>query len=70
MPPADPDRLARTAPGWERATLERLAFAALDEQRISRRWRIFFRLVWLALLGSLVWMALHRGGVAHDVTSP
>jgi protease IV len=26
------------APGWERATLEKLAFAALNEQRAARRW--------------------------------
>jgi protease-4 len=26
--------------GWERKTLEKLAFAALDEQRRARRWRI------------------------------
>ncbi len=26
-------------PGWERATLEKLAFAALHEQRAARRWR-------------------------------
>ncbi len=43
------------APGWERTVLEKLAFAALDEQRAARRWRIFFRLAWLALLGALVW---------------
>jgi protease-4 len=35
--------------GWERRTLERLAFAVLEEQRAARRWRIFFRLAWLAV---------------------
>jgi protease-4 len=35
---------------WERALLEQLATAALIEQRRSRRWKIFFRLAWLALL--------------------
>ncbi|MBI5611488.1 MAG: S49 family peptidase [Gammaproteobacteria bacterium] len=29
---------------WERQTLEKLAFAALDEQRKARRWGIFFKL--------------------------
>ncbi|OGI43326.1 MAG: peptidase S49 [Candidatus Muproteobacteria bacterium RBG_16_64_11] len=29
---------------WERRTLEKLAFAALDEQRKARRWGIFFKL--------------------------
>lgn len=28
---------------WERKTLEKLAFAALDEQRARRRWGIFFK---------------------------
>lgn len=30
-------------PGWERQALEKLAFAALDEQRRQRRWGIFFK---------------------------
>ena len=30
-------------PDWERRTLEKLAFAALNEQRSSRRWGIFFK---------------------------
>ncbi|MHB8426451.1 MAG: S49 family peptidase [Acidiferrobacterales bacterium] len=35
---------------WERDLLERLAFAALNEQRRARRWRIFFRLVFIVLV--------------------
>ena len=46
---------ASSAPGWERGVLEKLAFAALAEQRAARRWRIFFRLVWLLLFAGLVW---------------
>jgi protease-4 len=34
---------ANNAPDWERRTLEKLAFAALDEQKASRRWGIFFK---------------------------
>lgn len=30
---------------WERQTLERLAFANLEEQRLRRRWGIFFKLL-------------------------
>ncbi len=30
-------------PQWERKTLEKLAFAALEEQRLRRRWGIFFK---------------------------
>ena len=59
-----------TQPGWERATLEKLAFAALEEQRSSRRWRNFFRITWLGLIGLLVWIAMHRGRPSTDVTSP
>ena len=43
------------APGWERSVLEKLAFAALNEQRAARRWRIFWRLCWLAFFGALAW---------------
>jgi len=46
---------ASSAPGWERGVLEKLAFAALAEQRAARRWRIFFRLAWLLLFAGLVW---------------
>jgi protease-4 len=48
---------------WERDTLERLAFATLAEQRASRRWRIFFRFAWLALIIGLVWTGTHKGGM-------
>ena len=41
-------------PGWERAVLEKLAFAALEEQRAARRWKIISRLSWLAFLLLLV----------------
>lgn len=40
---------------WERATLEKLVFAALKEQRSVRRWRMFSRLLWLAVLGAIAW---------------
>lgn len=33
------------APDWERRTLEKLAFAALDEQKSRRRWGIFFKTI-------------------------
>jgi protease-4 len=48
---------------WERDTLERLAFATLAEQRASRRWRIFFRFAWLALIIVLLWTGAHKGGM-------
>ena len=51
---------------WERDTLERLAFATLAEQRASRRWRIFFRFAWLALVVALLWTGTHKGGVGGN----
>ena len=53
-------------PGWERATLERLAFASLDEQKATRRWRTFVRLSWLLFFIVLVWLVLHRGTPTTD----
>jgi protease-4 len=58
------------APGWERAMLEKLAFAALQEQRAARRWRTFVRLAWLVFFVGLAWVALHRGDAASDVSAP
>ncbi len=36
---------AADTPSWERQTIEKLAFAALKEQKSSRRWGIFFKLL-------------------------
>ena len=49
------------APGWERKTLEKLAFASLNEQKSTRRWKTFVRLSWLAFFVVLVWMVMYRG---------
>jgi protease-4 len=56
--PVDPESKARSAPvgdNWERAALERIALAAITEQRAARRWRIFFRFVFLALIAAVAW---------------
>ncbi len=50
------------SPGWERATLERLMFATLEEQRRARRWRTFSRMAWLAFFVFLIWTLMYRGG--------
>lgn len=63
---ADPAR----EPGWERATLERLALAAIEEQRSARRWRIFFRFAWLGLFAIVAWVALQQGSQSTDVSNP
>ncbi|MGE5615523.1 MAG: S49 family peptidase [Bacillota bacterium] len=38
-----------TAPDWERAVLEKVALAALQEQRRARQWRALFKLLWFVL---------------------
>jgi protease-4 len=51
----DRRRASEPEPGWERAALERIALAAITEQRAARRWKIFFRFVFLAVLLLIVW---------------
>ena len=65
-----PPRVAQGDAGWERAVLEKLAFAALQEQRTARRWRTFVRLAWLVFFVVATWIALHRSGSVTDVTTP
>lgn len=57
-------------PGWERATLEKLAFASLNEQKANRRWKTFVRLSWLAFFVFLVWFAMSRGAATSNVSAP
>ena len=58
------------AAGWERATLEKLAFAAIEEQKSSRRWKTFVRLAWLGFFITLLWVGMYRGSAPSSVTSP
>ncbi|MDD5333085.1 MAG: S49 family peptidase [Rhodoferax sp.] len=58
------------SPGWERATLEKLAFASLTEQRLARRWRNFFRLAWLAFFILMAWAVISHNGPPKDGTTP
>jgi protease IV len=57
--------------GWERATLEKLAFAALNEQKAARRWKTFVRLAWLAFLVVMAWMVFSpsRSTAGKDMSS-
>lgn len=57
-------------PGWERVTLEKLAFAALAEQKAARKWKTVVRLSWLAFFVFLVWFAMHRGAPSSSVSTP
>lgn len=64
------ENVAATQPGWERETLEKLAMAAIVEQRQARRWRNGIRLAWLLVVVGLVWFGMERGGPSKDVTGP
>src|SRR5574343_724727 len=55
------------APNWERKTLEKLVFAALDEQRARRRWGIAFKLLGFAYLIAVLIAVVDWGvGVEHQ----
>lgn len=58
------------APGWERATLEKLAFASLNEQKATRRWKTFVRMSWLAFFVVLLWLGFHRTATTTDASTP
>ncbi|WP_186207803.1 S49 family peptidase [Burkholderia gladioli] len=59
-PPAAPQ--AGREPNWERAALERIAMAAIVEQRAARRWRITFRFLWLIVFVVLVFAIFDFSG--------
>jgi len=61
---------AGEGPAWERATMERLLFATLQEQKSARRWRAFVRLAWLAFFIFLIWALTYRGSTGSDKTTP
>ena len=56
-------------PHWERAVLEKVALAAIDEQRRARRWRNGIRLAWLGFFVLLVWVGLDRSKPIHQESS-
>ncbi|MEQ1558330.1 MAG: signal peptide peptidase SppA [Methyloglobulus sp.] len=46
-------------PGWERELVEKLAFAAVTEQRRSRRWGIFFKMLMFSYLLAILGITLY-----------
>lgn len=48
-------------PNWERQLLEKIAFAALHEQKAKRRWGIFFKLAGLAYLVAVLVLVVDWG---------
>ncbi len=55
---------------WERNTLEKLVFATLNEQRSARRWKLFFRFLWLGLILALVWWVYTSESVVSSASTP
>ena len=45
--------------GWARQTLEQLAFANLNEQKITRRWKVGLRLAWLLFFVVVFWQVFN-----------
>jgi len=54
---------------WEREAIEKLLFAQLNEQRAARRWKLFFRLMWLLVIVAIVWLAVKAEGMASSQVS-
>lgn len=46
------------AKNLEQQVLEKLVLETIKEQRSSRRWKIFFRLVWLVIIAGVVYAAM------------
>ncbi len=55
--------------GWERATIEKLVFATIREQQAARRWKMFTRLLWLAVFGAIAWV-IYTGNTTTTVSTP
>lgn len=56
-------------PGWERQTIEKLAFSALKEQKAARRWSIFFKSLTFVYLFLLLFYFLDWLGEAGPAAS-
>ena len=51
---------------WERGVLERLATATLKEQRRSRMWGIFFKLLFFVYLSIIIVLAMDWRGTGEE----
>ncbi len=68
--PASADGVPTADRGWERRTLESLAFASLQEQKASRRWKVGLRLAWLCLMGVIAWQLLTHNSPVMSPSMP
>lgn len=64
VPPGPQGPFGPRGDGWASEALANAALAAIREQRAARRWRIFFRLIWLAIVVAILvgvfWMREDR----------
>ncbi|WP_291015292.1 S49 family peptidase [Hydrogenophaga sp.] len=65
---SSPDRVGGVT--WERATIEKLVFAQLKEQRAARRWKLFMRLLWLAIFAAVIWFVYKADSMSTPITTP
>jgi protease-4 len=54
---------------WEREMLEKVLMAGIREQRAARRWKIFFRLLTLAIFALIVWSVFDFDGASSPTGS-
>lgn len=55
---------------WARQTLEKLAFAQLQEQQAARRWKLGLRLVWLGIFVLVLWKLFSFGAASTSPSFP
>ncbi len=60
----------KAAAGGMEATLARLATEMLRQQASERRWRVFFRLAWLGLAVSVLWIGFVARGTPSAPNTP
>ena len=65
-----PSPAAQAASGWERETLEKLAFAALQEQQAARRWKNGLRLAWLLFVVVVFWLGWSYNAPTANPSAP
>lgn len=63
----DSKNISEGTQGWERGVLEKLALAAVTEQRRARRWGVFFKMlmfIYLIVVGSVAFYPRFEGGMS------
>jgi protease IV len=52
---------------WQTKVIENVMLAAIKEQRSSRRFKIFFRVIWLVLIGVLIYHFFNLGNKSNPI---